>query len=239
MISVQRRPNGEAFIAGGRLNVCLPEWRVLEEFSVGHAVERASACDSEFVDWNYLVQVFEGMKEDLLEAGLQSESQVHVALGDFCMWFTRIAEQFLHSIREMPRQADRAIGQDLHALIAPERLEISQIQLEGAVLGSNDLADLVAIPVLAIWRKAHHFTFVTVFRVADELADHGVKAAQRVRQKHALQYFNGVALAAGHHRGNKIPGAVITKTRSLLPRRAKISAGNMSYVMLEVMFLEP
>ena len=75
--------------------------------------------------------------------------------------------------------------------------------------------------------------------VADEFANHGVKAAQRVRQKNAIEYFNVVAFTTRHHRGNKIAGAVIAKTRRLLPGRAIISAGNMSDMMLEVMFLKP
>jgi len=79
---------------------------------------------------------------------------------------------------------------------------------------------------------------VMVGLVADELADHGVEAAQRVRQENAFQHLDIAALATRHHGRNKVAGAVIAEARRSLPRRAIVGAGNVSDVMLEVMFLK-
>src|SRR5580704_2449019 len=136
------------------------------------------------------------------------------------MQLARLTEQVLHAIGEMPRQAHRSIRQDLHPLIAAQRLEVTEIEMESTVFGYDDLAKLVAIliSVLAIRGEAHHFALVAVFRVADEFADHGVKAAKRVRQKHAVEHFDFVALTAGHHGGDEVAGTVVAEPRRLLPR---------------------
>ena len=138
----------------------------------------------------------------------------------------------------MPRQANRAVRQHLHPLVAAERLEITEIQLEAGILRRNDVGDLVAIRVPAIRGQAHHFTFIAIFQIADELADHRVEAAQGVRQENTLQHFNVVALAARHHGGDEVSRTVVTEARSLLPGRAVIGAGDVRDVMFQVMLLK-
>src|SRR6266566_4145959 len=107
----------------------------------------------------------------------------------------------------MARKADSTIGQDLHSLIAAKRLEIFEIELEVAVLQ------------------------------ADELTDHGVKTAERVRQKHTIQDFDVISFTARHHGRNEVAGAVVAETCGPFPRRAVIGAGDVGDVMLEMMFL--
>ena len=138
----------------------------------------------------------------------------------------------------MAGQFHRTIVQDLHSLIAAEWLEITKVKLEATIAGPNDLADLVAIGVLAIRREAHHFAFVAILAVANELANHGVDAAQRVRQEHAIENFNLVAFATRHHRRNEIAGTVVAETRGFLPGRTVVRAGNVRDVVFEMMLLK-
>src|SRR6202035_4688142 len=140
--------------------------------------------------------------------------------------------------RKMPRQLHPAIRHNPHSLIASERLEKTAVKIKAPVSQTNNIRQPIAKPVRAIWREPHDFAFIAILRVADELANHGIKTAQRIRQEHTIEHFNLVPFATRHHRGNKISRPVVTEAGSLLPRRAIISAGNMSNVMLEMMFLE-
>src|SRR4030088_3139329 len=118
------------------------------------------------------------MKHNLFEAVLQCEGKVHVALSDFGMSAPRLAEQFLHAIREMTSQANRSIGQDLHALIAAERLKIAEIQFKTAILRSDKLGDLIQKSFFTVRSQAHNFAFIAIFAVSDEFANHRIETAQ-------------------------------------------------------------
>src|SRR5260370_38587337 len=157
------------------------------------------------------------MKETLLETLLQRECQVHVALRNLGVRAARLAEYILRPVRKVARQLHSAIRQDLDSLIAAERLEIAKIQSESAVRRRRDLADLVAIRVLPIRRQSHDLAFVAVVAVADEFANHGVNAAQRVRKKDAIKNLNFVAFATGHHRRNKVARTVIAESGCFFP----------------------
>src|SRR5437667_9431652 len=138
----------------------------------------------------------------------------------------------------MARKADSTSGQDLHSLIAAKRLEIFEIELEVAVLQADDLGKLTTIRILAVGREAHNLAFIAILPVADELTDHGVKTAERVRQKHTIQDFDVISFTARHHGRNEVAGAVVAETCGPLPRRAVIGAGDVGHVMLEMMFLK-
>ena len=91
------------------------------------------------------MQPIQQVKKDFFETMLQGEGQIHIALRDFGVRLARLAEQSFHPIGKMARQAHRSVRQNLHALIAAQRLEITRVQLESTILGSNDLAELIAI----------------------------------------------------------------------------------------------
>ena len=118
MISVKRGADGQAFIAGCGLDVGAAEGRLVEQLAVGDTVERATSGHGEIIARNLPVQVVQLMKKDFFEALLQGKCQIHVALRDFGMRLARFSEQLLHTIRKMASQADRAIGENLHAGIA-------------------------------------------------------------------------------------------------------------------------
>src|ERR1700680_4834838 len=93
--------------------------------------------------------------------------------------------------------------------------------------------------VLAIRSEAHHFAFISVFAVADEVADHCVEGTERMRQKHAFKNFDLVSFAACHHGRHKIAGTVVTESRGLLPRGAVVGAGNVRYMVFKMMLPKP
>src|ERR1017187_10957027 len=99
-----------------------------------------------------------------------------------------------------------------------------EVKLETAIPRRHDLADLIAISLFAIGCKTHDFAFIAVLAVADELANHGVNAAQRVRKEDAVENFNLIAFATSHHRRNKIAGSIVAEAGSFLPRGTIIGA---------------
>src|SRR5579862_7374417 len=101
----------------------------------------------------------------------------------------------------MAGQAYGAVGKNLHSGIAAERLEITEIELETGVGRRDDSLQLPAIRITAIRRETHDLAFIAIFGVADELADHGVCATERVREEHTIQNFNLAAFAASGHGG--------------------------------------
>ena len=113
--------------------------------------------------------------------------------------------------------------------------------MEAGIPGSNDLAECVAVGVfiLAVGSEAHDFAFVAVFVVADELADHGVDAAEGVRQEYAFEHFDVVAFAARHHGGDEISGTVVAEAGGFLPGRTVVGAGDVCDVVLEMVLAEP
>src|SRR5690349_9427797 len=119
----------------------------------------------------------------------------------------------------MASQAHGAVGQHLHPLITAKRLEVAEIELKPAIHRRHDLRNLTTISFLAVWCESHNFAFIAIFRVADELANHGVDAAQRMRKKDAVDHFDLIAFAARHHRRDEVSGTVITEAGRLLPWR--------------------
>src|SRR5579859_1346455 len=105
----------------------MAKWRAIEDLSVGHAVEGASARKGDVFERNALMQLIQQMEEYLLELMLESERQIHVTLRDFRVRLARLAKQFLHAIGEMTCEFDSAVGQDLHSLIAAQRFEVAEI----------------------------------------------------------------------------------------------------------------
>ena len=86
-----------------------------------------------------------------------------------------------------------------------------------AISKAENLSNFLAVSIISVRREAHHFAFIAVLAVANELANHGVEAAERVRQKNAVEHLDLIAFTPGHHGGNEITGTVITETSSPLP----------------------
>src|SRR5438270_11029551 len=113
-----------------------------------------------------------------------------------------------------------SIRHDLHALVAAERLEVTEIELKAVLDCPNDLRDVLAVGRIPVGRQTHDFAFVTIFAVANEFANHGVEAAKGMGQENAVEHFNFVAFTTSHHGGDEISRAVITESGSLFPGRA-------------------
>src|SRR6266403_575166 len=142
------------------------------------------------------------MKKDFFEPTLHGIGQVHFALGYFGVRLAWRPKQFFHAVREMPRQPDSSIGQHPHSLIAPQWLEVVEVELKTSVSKKGNFTHPPTISRLAIRSKP------------DDFANHGVKAAQRVWQIDSIENFNLVIFATGHHGRDKIARAVITEARS-------------------------
>src|SRR5579864_7752177 len=199
MIRVQRCANCQPLISRGRLNPSMPKWCASKQFAVGDAVQRAAAGHGKIFLRDVLVQFIYEMEEDFLEAMLHGVRQIHGTLHDLSVRFARWAKHLDHAAGKMARQLHCSIGLDLHAFVAAQRLEKIQIKPETRIAGHKQLANLLAIPVAAIRGKAHDLAFISVFVVADELADHGVETAERVRQEHAIKHVNFASFASRHH----------------------------------------
>src|SRR5579859_7374924 len=152
------------------------------------------------------------MKEDILKAVLHGVSEVHLSLGDLRIRLTRRPEQLHHASGEMPRQLDRPIRLDPHALIAAERFEKVEIQRKSRIPGHQQFANLFAVSVAAIGRKAHDFAFIAIVAVSDELANHRIKAPQRMGQEYSIEHLDVSAFATRHHGGDEISRSVVAET---------------------------
>ena len=129
VIGVQGRANGQTFIACRRLDISATKGRAVEQLAVRDAVESTSARHRQIVTRDALVQPVQKMENHFLEPVLQRKGEIHVALRNLRVRRARLSEYFLDAIGEMTSQADRAIGQDLHPLIAAQRLEVGEIKL--------------------------------------------------------------------------------------------------------------
>src|SRR5579859_791547 len=155
------------------------------------------------------------------------------------MRLSRLAKKSLHSMREVPGQLNGPVGQHLHALIAAQWLEITQVELKPAALCGDDPVDLADIGFCAVGCQPHDLALISVLCIADEFANHGIEATQRVRKKDTLQHINLIALTACHHGGDEISGTVVAETGGLFPGRAIVSARDMRNVMLQTVLLKP
>ena len=78
------------------------------------------------------------VEENFFKIVLHGESEVHIPLRDFGMWFARIAKYFFHTVGEMWRQLHRPVILNLHSLITAQRFEIVEVELERSVLQVNN-----------------------------------------------------------------------------------------------------
>ena len=189
---MQGRADCQTLVAGGGLNPRAPERCARKQLPVRHAVQRTAACHRQVGQRHTLMQSVEQMEERLLETMLHAVGEVAIPLRDLGTRLSARAERFLHSLCEVPRQPDCALGSDLHALIAPEWLEVAQVELKAIRRHPDDARELLAICRSPVRGESHHFAFIAVAAITDELADHGIEGAQRMRNTHAVQHLDVV-----------------------------------------------
>src|SRR5580692_11605057 len=217
MVNLQSCSDRQPFIAGGRLNPGAAKWGVREKLSIGHAVERASARHGEVFTRHTLVELAKKMEEHIFEAPLHGVGKIHFALSDFGAGLTRLTESLHHPRRKMVGQTNRSVRQNLHSLIASQRIEETGIEIKAAISQADYFTERIAEPVLAIGREPHDLAFISVLWVADEFANHGVETAERIGQENTIEHFDVIAFASGHHGRNEVSGAVVAEARGLLP----------------------
>src|SRR6266536_4017270 len=145
MISVQCGAYRQAFISGSGLNPRAAKGSAAEKFTVGYAIERATAGHREILFGHAFVQFQEKLEEHFFEAVLHGVGEIHIALCNFGVRLARRAEEFFHLAAEMPCQAHGSIGQDLHSLVASERLEVAHVELQISILERENVLDLLDV----------------------------------------------------------------------------------------------
>src|ERR1022692_1146072 len=160
------------------------------------------------------------MKEHFFKAVLHGVRQIHIPLCYLSVWLAGRAEKLFHLVGEMPCQTHRSVRENLHPLTAPQRLEVTHVELKVAILEPNNLSNFIDVGVFPVGRETHDFAFIAIFSVANEIANHGVKASEGVRQENAVEHLNFSALAARRHGGNKISRTVVAEACRLFPWRA-------------------
>ena len=135
---MQSRTDRQAFVSRRRLDPGPPKRGLIEELPVGHAVQGAASRHDQVFLRHPLVQLLQEMKENFLEAMLHGVGQVHVALRDFGIRLTRLAEQVHHALGKMPRQSNRSVRLDLHSLIASQGHEVVQVKAESGIAQFDD-----------------------------------------------------------------------------------------------------
>src|SRR5208282_607826 len=218
VVSVESRANSQSFIAGSRLDPGTAKRGSREQLSIGNAVEGASACQGQILQRYTLVKLVEQMEEHIFEAALHGVGKVHLALSDLGVRWTWMAKSLDHTIGKVVRQSNRTVRQNLHSLIAAQRFEETVVKIEAAVFWTNNFGQLFAQCVPSIRREAHNLAFIAVLRVADELANHRIETAERVRQENSIEHFDLIAFAARHHGGNEVSGTVVAEPCGLIPR---------------------
>src|SRR5204863_3919897 len=111
--------------------------------------------------------------------------------------------------------------------IAAQWLEVLHLKLKATIPEMNQLAQLLAVRIFSIGRQPHDFAFITVFFVADEFAEHGVEAPQRMRKKNSFQHLDVIAFASSHHGGDKIARTVVAEACCTLAGRTDVGAGSV------------
>lgn len=209
-----------------------------KKFAVGHAVERTASRHRQIFIGDALVQLVQRVKEHFFKTVLHGIGKVHVTLRYFRVRLARRPKELFHFVAEMPRQAYCSVGQYLHSLIASKRLEVAHVELEAAVLQRGNLADFIDVGVFPVGGETHDFALITIFFVADEIADHGVKTAERMGKENAFEDVDVIALATRHHGGNEVAGTVIAEACRFFPGRAVVRTRNVREVMLDMVLLK-
>ena len=115
--------------------------------------------------------------------------------------------------------------------------EVVEVQLE-EVRRLHELAHLLAVDVgVAVRGEAHHLALVAVLREAQPLRDGRVEDAERVREEHAVEHVEVVAVAEREHRRGEVAEAVHRQDRGLLERRDEERARDVRLVVLDVVEL--
>src|SRR5208337_2175917 len=93
----------------------------------------------------------------------------------------------------------------------------------------------VEILRLAVSSETHHFVLVAEFQEAEILRHGAVVQAKGVGKRDGPVDVHAIAVAGAPHGTGEITEAVDGKQRGMLKRRNKVSAGEMSLVVLDAM----
>ena len=175
----------EPRISRGRLHEDLLEWRLIENFPIGHAIERHAAGQAHRLLLGSGVQRAKHFEQDFFQARLQRGRAVAMHLFDRSRGIARGPQALGHVVGKHRAEFGSLIGvAPGHLRAGAMMLEILEAQAEAdASVGADDAAELLQVGRLAVGGQAHDFVFVAEFAKSQILRDGRVIHAQRMGKR--------------------------------------------------------
>jgi hypothetical protein len=186
MPHVERGAESGAVIAGGGLNVHVPERRLRTDLSVGDTVHRASTGQTQSRTADAPMQCAQDPERRLLVHALQRRGNRFVALFERLPCATcRTKQQLEFRGKHSPDLRRPVVPRHRHPA-RPVR-EIRQIETELAVIADvHQLPNLFRKHRLAVGSESHDLELVAVVWKPEELRQGEVEHAERVREEDAI-----------------------------------------------------
>ena len=199
-------PDREARISSGRLHEDLFERSLIENLSVGNAIERYSSGQANGFLPGSGVQPAKHFEQDFFQARLQRGCAVAMHLLDRSRRIARRPQALGHIVGEHRAQLGSLVG------IAPGHLragamvfEILEPQPEAdASIGADDAAELVEEGRLAVGAQAHHFVFIAELSKSQVLRDSRVIHTEGMWKRNRPVDVHAIAEAASPHGAGEI-----------------------------------
>jgi len=120
-----------------------------------------------------------------------------------------------------------------HALIVMG--EVTEVEADLIVIGTDDVADLLEEARLAVSGESHHFVLVAILGESEELGEGGVEEAEGVREADGAAHVDVIAAADDPHDAAEVAEAIDGDDGGLIERRTEEGAGEVGAVMLDEM----
>ena len=229
----------EPRISRSGLHEDLFERRLIENFPVGHAIERHAAGQANGLLLGSGVQRAKHFEQDLFEARLQRGRAVTMHLFDRSRGIARRPQALGHVVGIHRAQFGSLVGvAPGHFRAGAMVLEIFESQAEAdASVGADNVAELVQVGRLAVSGQAHDFVFVAEFAKSQILRHGRVIHAERMGKRNRPVDVHAIAPAGSPHGAGEIAEAVRGKQRGLFERRNEKRARQVRLVMLDAVIL--
>ncbi len=221
VIADQRRADGAAGVAGGRLHPDAVELACAQDLAVGDAIERDAAGQAEIALAVLDRQAAGEAQHRLFQHGLDRRRDVHVLLRQ------RIA---LRTRRHPEQPIELLVRHGQAGAI----IEIRHVELERAVRFQVDhvVQDEVAKMRLAVRRKPHQLVLPGIDPEPEIVGEGGVQEPEAVREMNFLEHVDRVAVPHAHHGGAPFADAVDGEHQSVVERGGVERAGGMRVMVL-------
>ncbi len=179
----QRDAHRAARVTGSRLNPDFVEDLFPQEPAVADAIERDAAGETQIAHAGFAPRVRGHLEHHLFGDFLDGPREVHLALRQLALGFSRRAVEQLREPFSRHREAGR-VGEVLH--VHPQAAVVGD--LEQVVLDGLDVLRL------AVRREAHDLVFAGVHLEPGEVRERGIQEPERVRKPQLPQQRDLAAL---------------------------------------------